>query len=80
MAAPLSALHTAAGAKLVAQIIDTALAMFDNTSFRPPAPVTTVEDLLRYPTEKLVALERALPLQAAIRPVLVQALKRRGIM
>ncbi len=41
--------------------------------------MTTVEDLLRYPTEKLVALEQALPLQAAIRPVLMQALKRRGI-
>jgi hypothetical protein len=54
--------------------------MFDNTSFRPPAPVTTVEDLLRYSTEKLVALEQALPLQAAIRPVLMQALKKRGIM
>jgi hypothetical protein len=53
--------------------------MFDNTSFRPPAPVTTVEDLLRYPTEKLIALEAALPLQAAIRPVLMQALKKRGI-
>jgi hypothetical protein len=34
---------------------------------------------LRYPTEKLVALEQALPLQAAIRPALLQALKRRGI-
>jgi len=54
--------------------------MLDNTSFRPPAPVTTVDDLLRYPTEKLIALEAVLPLQAAIRPVLMQALKRRGIM
>jgi hypothetical protein len=54
--------------------------MFDNSSFQPPPPVTTVQDLLRYPTEKLVALEQALPLQAAIRPVLLEALRRRGIM
>jgi hypothetical protein len=53
--------------------------MLDNSMFQPPAPVTTVDDLLRYPTEKLLLLEQALPLQAAIRPVLVQALKRRGI-
>ena len=53
--------------------------MLDNSMFQPPAPVTTVEDLLRYPTEKLVALEQALPMQAAIRPVLMQALERRGI-
>jgi hypothetical protein len=53
--------------------------MFDSTNFKPPAPVTTVEDLLRYPNEKLIALEAMLPLQAAIRPVLMQALKRRGI-
>lgn len=53
--------------------------MFDNISFKPPAPVTTVEDLLHYSNEKLIALEAALPLQAAIRPVLMQALKRRGI-
>lgn len=53
--------------------------MFDNSSFKPPAPVTTVEDLLRYPTEKLMALEAALPIQAAIRPVLLQAPKRRGM-
>ncbi len=53
--------------------------MFDNSSFKPPAPVTTVEDLLRYPTEKLMALEATLPIQATIRPVLLQALKRRGM-
>ena len=47
--------------------------------FQPPPPVSTVEDFLRYPTEKLVALEQALPLQAAIRPVLMQALERRGM-
>lgn len=51
----------------------------DFYNLQPPPPVTTVDDLLRYPTEKLVALEQALPLQAAIRPVLIQALKRRGI-
>ena len=54
--------------------------MFDNTSFRPPPPVSTVEDFLRYPTKKLVELEQALPLQAVLRPIVVEALRRRGIM
>jgi len=54
--------------------------MLDNSMLEPARPVTTVEDLLRYPTEKLVALEAALPMQAAIRPVLMQALKKRGIL
>jgi len=49
----------------------------DAYSFQPPPPVTTVEDLMRYSTEKLAELERELPIQAAIRPVLAEALKRR---
>jgi hypothetical protein len=54
--------------------------MLDNAMFEPARPVTTVEDLLRYPTEKLVALEATLPMQTAIRPVLKLALRKRGIL
>ena len=54
--------------------------MLDNSMLEPPAPVSTVEDFLRYPTKKLVALEQALPLQAVSRPIVVEALRRRGMM
>lgn len=48
--------------------------------FQPPPPVTTVDDLLRYPTEKLVELEQTLPIQSLLRPIVVEALRRRAIM
>lgn len=43
--------------------------------FEPPAPVTTVRDLLRHSPQKLSGLEQALPLQSPLRPVLLQAIK-----
>jgi hypothetical protein len=48
--------------------------------FQPPAPVTTVKDLLRYSTEKLVNLEQSLPIQSVLRPIVVEALRQRGMM